>query len=126
MAASDNQLAAETGLSPETVETYRREHLAEGEHWARDGSKVVWLPAGKAALLEMIGTPPQTLTPVPTHMLPILQVPANRQWVVVRLPDGSRTNIRVRNNSRLQPRLLLRCQLSAKGWLCVQPGIAPG
>lgn len=139
MAAADRTLAEEIGLSADALQSIRKEHLVEGEHYEYEGLRVIYTDAGKAAVLRHLGleedsTPPDPSKaknePLPSkqeaiHMLRILLIPPNPQWVVVQMPDGTRGNVRVRNNLKLQPRLLLRCKIEAGNPICYQPGIAP-
>lgn len=129
MAAADEQLAGEYGVSGAVVESLRKEHLTEGEHWHRDTTgRVVILPPGLAALAclldpqKKIGGGGPDKRPV---ALPIARIMPNPTWVRVRLPDGSGTDIRVRDNKRLQPRMLLACLQHDDGrWECQQRGQA--
>jgi hypothetical protein len=138
MAAADKTFADEIGVSTEVVEGIRKS-LIKGEHFDYDAQRLFYTDAGKAAVLAALGlgvdkTPPEPPDaknePLPSkeeaiHMLRILLIPPNPRWVVVQMPDGTRGNVRVRDNRRLQPRLLLRCKIEAGNPTCYQPGIAP-
>jgi len=127
MSAADDQLAGQYGVSGAVVESLRKEHLTEGEHWSRDATgRVVILPPGLSLLSGLldpqkkIGGGGTDNKPVP---LPIARIFPNPTWVRVRLPDGSGADVRVRDNKRLQPRMQLVClKLDDGRWECQQPG----
>lgn len=146
MANADRMLAAELGLPADAVQAHRRDFLQEGSHWLRTPQGAVnYTPEGRAAVLAALGAekteaaedssavpPPESAPeekkepppPAGDVLCPILLIPPNPGVVVVQLPDGSRANILVRDNRKLQPRHKLRCRHFAQRWLCVQPGIA--
>lgn len=49
----------------------------------------------------------------------------SRIWVRVLTPAGDGADVRVRNNKRLRPGVLLQCELRESQWHCVHQGFAP-
>lgn len=130
MAAADELLASQFGVSAQIVESLRKSKLTEGEHWLRETcGKVVILPSGLALLTPLLdpqkkekGGGEEAKKPIP---LPIARIHPNRTWVRVRLPDNTGVDVRVRNNTRLKERMQILCLQREDGrWECQHPGQA--
>lgn len=137
MAAADEHLAQQFGVSPAVVEGLRKEKLTEGEHWHREPcGRVVILPAGLSILESLLdpkknqggGGPPAEAAPESCPQifaLTIARVFPNPIWVRVITPNGSGSDVRVRDNKRLQPRMRIQCtQLDDGRWECRHQGQA--
>lgn len=129
MAAADAVLAEELGVPADVVEDIRREQLNEGEHWTREGNRVVFTPAGWDAVKAILDLPPGPLAkkeePPPECACEIVRIPPNPVMVEVRVPSQVLVAVRVKTHSglRLGARLLCRLRPDAR-WECCQPGHA--
>ena len=128
MAAADTVLADELGVPADVVEDIRRQQLTEGEHWTREGNRIVFTPSGLAAVREKLDlppTPPEKKEEQPPECAcEIVRLHPNPVMVRVRAPSGVLADVRVRDNRTLRPRLRVRCRLLDDGrWDCCQPGI---
>lgn len=131
--AADTDLARVYGVSPALIESMRRQQCTEGEHWEHTDAdrRVIWLPAGLDFLPGLLGLEKKeggaahaSQPAGEIHSLVILRLFPNPLWVLVSTPDGSTAQVRVRQNTKLQPRMRLQCQAEDGQWRCVQPGLA--
>mgnify|MGYP000916683573 CR=1 FL=1 len=126
MTTADSELAAEYGVSPAIIETFRVEKCTRDVHWTQTGGRIVWLPAGLDLLPALLGLE-KNGGGAESVMLTILRIFPNPIWVMVATPDGGTATVRVRYNKNLHVRMQITCQPQAGGeWRCVHSGIAPG
>lgn len=53
---SEEQFASEIGLPRKELAAIRKsDTYRQGHHWDKDGTKIIWLPLGKAQLREELG-----------------------------------------------------------------------
>ena len=129
MAAADAVLAQELGVPADVVEDIRREQLTEGEHWTRESNRVVFTPAGVAAVREKLDLPPAVSEkkpdPTPECACEIVLLHPNPVMIRVRVPSGALADVRVKAPQALRVRVKLLCrQLPDSRWECCQPGHA--
>jgi hypothetical protein len=129
VAAADTVLADELGVPADVVEDIRRQQLLEGEHWTREGNRIVFTPAGLDAVREKLDLPPTPLEqkeePPPECACEIVRLHPNPVVVRVRVPSGVLADVRVRAPQALRLRVKLLCRLRLDGrWECCQPGHA--
>lgn len=129
MAAADTVLADEFGVPSDVIEDIRRKQLNEGEHWTREGNRIVFTTAGLAAVREKLDLPPaliaQKEVPPPECACLIVRLHPNPVMVRVRVPSGALADVRVRAPQALRLHVKLLCRQRHDGrWECCQPGHA--
>lgn len=147
--AADTALARDLNLPAAALARLRVESLECGVHWT-EKPKVAYTDRGRARVMELMGmTQSEVEAPIPSPLcspLPPSQAftiwmgaesaPAmqplrilfrlkSRIWVRVLTPAGDGADVRVRNNKRLRPGVLLQCELREAQWHCVHQGFAP-
>ena len=144
---AERTLAADLGLSRETLLAWRTTELQEGRHWVRVGRDVRYLGEGVEAVRGLLQRDlaksaetalPQPQAPDPTadtpspaielpapaldprsDLLTVVSLPRNPRLVLARTLAGALVRVRVRSSEHFVPGMQLRAQQEAGDVWCL-------
>jgi len=115
-------IANRLGVAEEHIRALRRSHLREGEHFTRDGNRILYSEAGVERLRVLLEVPAGVgigAGPAPAEVaVTVVKRMVNPHFVTGRLGDGL-VEVRVRDNRLLVPGMVMVCLKDEAGrWLC--------
>jgi len=128
---ADREMAAEFGVTANTMRSMRDEHLIEGCHWKRKTGRnsIEFTEEGVKALQMAMGLTIQVKEPkvdaTEFTLLRVVRACRNPLYITVANTEGIAIDLRVKSNRNVRPRMLIQCGMVDGAWRVTQRGLAP-